>query len=123
MSISVIFDIAMLSIAIETRHRCRAIHLDSVRVKERANGQIIWCGTVEVFALFNHPEARRCYAWIEDTTDSEQEFVMMLQKGLVISPETAVKEWLSSHQVKLESVAVENSQHQGRPQLTASSVS
>ena len=49
-----------------------------------------WQGTVEIFDLFGHKKAKRCYAWqYEDGTETKT--VAVLEIPLVDSPETAVK--------------------------------
>jgi len=96
--------IELLAKAIETKHRCKPVHLESVPVTEVANGQTIWTGMVQVFELTDHPTAKRCFAWIEVPTNFQRQFVMVLQKGLVISPETAVKAWLGSKTVTVSPV-------------------
>lgn len=89
---------------IELKHKCRAVHVESVAVKEQAEGKDIWNGIVEVFELQGHEAARRCYAWGEVPKDIRYQFVTMLQKGLVISPETAVKAWLAAKPVTIHPV-------------------
>lgn len=93
--------VSLLSAAIGIRHRCHAIHIESIPVREAAGGQAPWRGVVEVFALVGHPDARRCFAWIE-AGESKRRFVMILQKSLVISAETAVKVWLASKLIPVE---------------------
>jgi len=53
----------LLREVIEQRHRCAAIHRESVYVHETVDGQTIWEGEVEVFDLNGHAEAQKCYAW------------------------------------------------------------
>lgn len=48
---------------IKELHGIKAVHLESVPVKEVFNKLIAWEGVVEVFGLKNHPLATRCYAW------------------------------------------------------------
>ena len=52
--------------AIEATHGARSMLLRRERVVERFQGKTIWDGEVLVFALEDHPKARRCYAWEVD---------------------------------------------------------
>ena len=49
--------------AIHDLHGCDSKWLKSVPVKETFQGQTVWEGVVEVFALIDHPAAKKCYAW------------------------------------------------------------
>jgi hypothetical protein len=55
--------IAKLKEAVETMHRCKAVHVGSEPVIELFQGQVAWDGVVEIFDLNGHPKAKRCYAW------------------------------------------------------------
>jgi len=88
-------NIWMLAAQIEQTYHCQALHVESVFVDEQLNGKPVWTGTVEVFALANCHEATRCFAWVKEE-QGHQCFVAVLQKGFVMSPETAVKGWLAS---------------------------
>ena len=78
--------------------------MESVPVKEPAGGHAIWTGVVEVFELVGFSAAKRCYAWVETFGKTQQQFVTVLQKGLVISPESAVRAWLASKTVTIHPV-------------------
>ena len=45
--------------AVENLHGVPAVFLEAVEVDERFDGQIVWQGTVKVFALIDHPSGRR----------------------------------------------------------------
>lgn len=77
--------------AIRNLHRCDATWLKSVPVKEVFQGQTVWEGTVQVFALHGHPTAKRCYAWSHETDQGKCRFVAVLHQGPVDSPEKAVR--------------------------------
>ena len=47
--------------AIGNLHGCESTWLESASVKETFEGQTVWEGTVQVFALHGHPTAKRCY--------------------------------------------------------------
>lgn len=102
----------MLSATIEIKHNCKAIHMESVPVREEFDGNTIWDGTVEVFALVGHPDSRRCFAWVEVPNDLQFQFITMLQKGFIVSPERAVKAWLASRPVTVHPVVGEKSNAQ-----------
>ena len=51
---------------IKRRYQCNAEHVRSKIVVERAPDGSLWRGTVEVFDLSGHPEANRCYGWVEE---------------------------------------------------------
>ena len=55
--------LTLLQLAIEERHKCRAVHRESVHVHESVDDKTIWAGEVEVFDLSGHSEANQCYAW------------------------------------------------------------
>ena len=50
-------------------HGAEAMHIESVPVTERYQGETVWDGIVEVFDLKDHPDATRVYAWSHDTDD------------------------------------------------------
>ncbi len=76
--------------AIETMHRCKAVHFASEMVVELFQGEVAWDGVVETFALTGHPKAKRCHAWSYENK-GETQFVTVLELPPVDSPETAVK--------------------------------
>jgi hypothetical protein len=100
---------------VQLKHRCKATHLESVPVKEEAEGQTVWTGWVEVFELADHEGAKRCYAWAGMPDEARHQFVTVLQKGLVISPESAVKAWLASRSVTIHPVVKEKLSPPGGP--------
>src|ERR1700752_2694526 len=83
-------EITELKDAIRTNHGCEALHVESVPVKEVAEGKTIWEGAVEVFDLVGHPKAKRAYAW-SDRDGDEMKPTTVLQVAPVDSPERAVK--------------------------------
>ncbi|HXC34481.1 MAG TPA: hypothetical protein VNV43_01315 [Candidatus Acidoferrales bacterium] len=91
--------VALLRRAIEERHKCGAVHRESVYVHETWDDQTIWSGEVEVFDLTGHGEAVRCYAWWHrekgagnTVFNSEKlQLITVLGKRLVDSPEKAVR--------------------------------
>jgi hypothetical protein len=89
----------LLQRVIQQRHRCEAIHRESVHVHEVLDGQTIWEGNVEVFDLKDHSEAERCYGWShrEEGTSGHvlnsenMRLITVLGKRPVDSPEMAVR--------------------------------
>jgi hypothetical protein len=79
-----------LRTAIETMHKCKAVHEQSAVVVERFKNQTVWEGVVESFALTGHPKAKRCYAWSYQD-NGETQYVNVLEIPPVISPKTAVQ--------------------------------
>jgi hypothetical protein len=90
---------APLQTAIEDRHQCRALHRESVHVRETQDGLTIWEGNVEVFALTGHPEAENCYAWYHHEegrrgkvlNSENMRLITVLGKRPVDSPQMAVR--------------------------------
>jgi hypothetical protein len=82
-----------LKLAIEDMHKCTAFYLRTQLVDETVDGETVWTGDVEVFALTRHPKAKHCYAWSRrDGKKGEGErFVAVLGIPPVISPKTAVR--------------------------------
>jgi hypothetical protein len=56
-------EITELKDAIRATHGCESLHVESVPVKEVFEDQAAWEGTVEVFDLIGHLQAKRAYAW------------------------------------------------------------
>jgi hypothetical protein len=82
--------ITELKDAIRATHGCESLHIESVPVKEVFEGQIAWEGTVQVFDLVGHPEAKRAYAW-SYRDGNETKSVTVLGIPPVDSPQNAVK--------------------------------
>jgi hypothetical protein len=74
-------------------HSCDATHRQTVPIKEVFKGKIIWKGQVEVFDLYGHAKAKRCYAWgyPDEKQPDKLDVVAVLEIPPVVSPETAVK--------------------------------
>ena len=76
--------------AILDLHGCKAMWVESVPVKEAFQGETVWEGIVQVFNLFGHPPAARCYAWSHETESGKPKFFAVLHQGPVDSPQAAV---------------------------------
>jgi hypothetical protein len=83
----------LLQTAIRQKHKCDAVHRESVFVHESFEGKTIWKGDVEVFDLVDHPEAKKCFAWShqEKQNNKRVKLITMLDKWPVNSAETAVR--------------------------------
>ena len=79
-----------LRTAIETKHKCKAVHEQSTVVMEKFRNETLWVGVVESFALTGHPKAKRCYAW-SFHDGKETRYVNALEIPPVVSPQTAVR--------------------------------
>jgi len=88
-------EITELKDAIRATHGRESLHVESIPVKEVSEGQTAWEGTVEVFDLVGHPEAKRAYAWTHRDGD-ENKTVVVLQIPPVDSPQSAVKVVIAS---------------------------
>jgi hypothetical protein len=78
--------------AIRELHGAEAIHVRTVPVRETHQGNTRE-GLVEVFDLRGHSQAKRAYAWTDETEnpDKESRQVTVLHIYPVTSPEAAVK--------------------------------
>jgi len=82
--------LAELRATIRRIHRCEASHSRTEAVKEVANGQVLWEGKVEVFALLGHDQALRCYAWGHLHGEGKWEVTTVLAIPPVVSASSAV---------------------------------
>lgn len=82
--------IAELRSTICRLYQCQASHSRRESVREVVNGQLMWEGNVEVFALLGHDEALRCYAWGQLHEDGQWEVTTVLAIPPVVSASSAV---------------------------------
>jgi hypothetical protein len=82
--------VAELRATIRRLYRCDASHSRTEAVKEVVNGQVMWEGNVEVFALLGHDEALRCYAWGHLHDNGKWEVTTVLAIPPVVSASSAV---------------------------------
>lgn len=82
-----------LQVTVQQLHGCGAVYRETVPVHEVFQGNTVWQGDVEVFALHGHPKAKRAYAWShrEEPNDEGERFVAVLEIPPVDSAETAVR--------------------------------
>jgi len=61
--------------AIRDLNGVESTHVRSERVHETFQGQTVWEGVVEVFALKGHPKAGLAYAWSHETDEDGRRYV------------------------------------------------
>jgi hypothetical protein len=83
-------DIERLRVAIKQRHGCDATHSRSERVSEIYQRQMVWNGTVQVFAIAGHATADTCFGWIYTEDDGSERYVTVLNTPPVDSARAAV---------------------------------
>jgi len=84
-----------LRTAIETMHKCKAVHERSVPIVEMFGDKVVWEGVVESFLISKHPKANRCYAWSYQD-NGETQYINVLEIPPVVSPQTAVRAAIAS---------------------------
>lgn len=82
--------IGELGATIRRIHRCETSHTRTESVREVINGQVLWEGNVEVFALLGHDHALRCYAWGHLHEAGQWEVTTVLAIPPIVSASTAV---------------------------------
>jgi len=81
--------------AIRETHGCESQHIASVPVVEQFENKVAWQGTVEVFDLIGHPQAKLAYAWTY-RDGNHNKTVAVLELPPVDSPQSAVKVAIAS---------------------------
>lgn len=81
----------MKKIAVERNFNCEAEWLRTERVTETFQGQSVFDGDVEVYAIKGHPEADLCYAWSYTTDEGRERVMTVLQVSPVVSAVDAVR--------------------------------
>lgn len=82
--------IGELAATVQRIHQCQASHTRTEPVREMINGQVLWEGRVEVFALLGHDRALRCYAWGHLHEEGQWEVTTVLAIPPIVSASTAV---------------------------------
>ena len=80
-----------LRVAIRKTHGVDSTHLRSEPVHETFQGETVWEGVVEVFALKGHPKASLAYAWSHATDDGGRRVVAVLGVPPIKSARDAVR--------------------------------
>lgn len=88
-------EITELKDAIRATYGCESLHVESVSVKEVFEDHATWEGTVEVFDLIGHLQAKRAYAW-SFREGNQNKTMAVLQIPPVESPASAVKVTIGS---------------------------
>lgn len=88
-------NIQSLQSAIKAMHGCDSRYVESVPVHEVFQGQTAWQGTVEVFELIGHVNAKRAYTW-QYKEGKGTKTVSVLEIPPVSSPQTAVQVAIAS---------------------------
>jgi hypothetical protein len=90
--------------AVEYMHGVPARFIEAVEVDERFNGEVVWQGTVKVFALTAHPSgATRAYAWSFRTEGTRRKFKAVLGVLPVDGPVMAVRASILAEEQKKRS--------------------
>ncbi|MBI1814361.1 MAG: hypothetical protein HYR72_05245 [Deltaproteobacteria bacterium] len=84
-------DVARLRKTIRDLHGLDSQHVESVPVNETVNGEPVWQGDVEVFAIRGHPNAQRAYAWSYRGDDDTLHHVAVLGVAPINSAIDAVR--------------------------------
>jgi len=71
-------EIERLKKAILDLHSLDSTHVASVPINETFEGKPVWQGVVEIFAVLNHPIARRAYAWSYKNDEGKARYVAIL---------------------------------------------
>jgi hypothetical protein len=85
--------IAILRGEIEQKHKCEAVHHESVYVHQMLYGETVWKGQIEIFDLTGHARATKCYAWAYRERDKQRtmSLITVLAGHNTDSPEKAVR--------------------------------
>src|SRR6266542_410550 len=83
--------IPALQEAIRHLHGLESTWLHSVPVVEKHEGETVWDGEVQVFAVTGHASATRAYAWSHKGSPGKQRFHVVLGLPPVDSAQAAVR--------------------------------
>jgi hypothetical protein len=70
--------IQTLRTLIQTSCKCPTRYSQTIKVKEEAEGKVLFEGNVELFDLGGHPTARQCFAWGTKREDGRMEYTTIL---------------------------------------------
>jgi hypothetical protein len=77
--------------AIRHLHGCDSRWVESTHVHEKLGDATVWEGSVQVFDLVDHPQAKRAYAWSYEAEGGKRKFLAVLGMGPVVDARTAVQ--------------------------------
>jgi hypothetical protein len=83
--------IPALEDAIRHLHGLKSTWLHSVPVVEKHQGQTVWDGEVQVFAVTGHTKATRAYVWSQEGSAGKRRFHVVLGLPPVDSAAMAVR--------------------------------
>lgn len=84
-------EIERLRRTIRSLHGVESSHVRSEPVRETFQGEMVWEGVVEVFAVKGHPKASLAYAWSHKTDDGKRRYVAVLGVPPIKSAQDAVR--------------------------------
>lgn len=84
-------EIPRLVRAIRDLHGVDGTHLRSEPIKETFQGETVWEGVVEVFAIKGHPHASLAYAWGFENDDGHRAYTAVLGEAPINSARDAVR--------------------------------
>lgn len=82
--------------AIERKAHCLVKYLHTQPLRLVNDGQITWKGTVEVFQLDGHPEAKIAFGWGIPIDENKTEYITVIGRPPLETPILAVKAYLAS---------------------------
>ena len=95
--------IARLQNAIRQLNHCESKYVESVTVSESSlsfQKNTLWEGDVAIFQIYDHPQAKRAYAWSYESGNKHTGCVVVLEIPPVTSPRTAVQAAIAAQIVK-----------------------
>ena len=81
---------------VRKRHGQEAEYIQTVRVNQITEENVVWNVVVEVFGLRWNPKAKRCYAWGQPNAKGGWDITTVLETRPVVSAHTAVKSVISA---------------------------
>lgn len=93
-------DPALLRTAIRAVHGCDSAHVETTKVTELWEGQLVWTGDVEVFDLVAHPLAQQAFAWSYKADNGRIQSVAVLKVPPIETPSDAVRAAIASRKIQ-----------------------
>lgn len=82
--------------AVEAMHGCSCEHQTTGYIHQQMDGQTVWKGAVDTFALTGHATASKAYAWSWKDDVGEVHSVAILNNPPIHSPRAAVQATIAS---------------------------
>ncbi len=86
--------------AVEALHGCSCEHQTTGYIHEEMDGKTLWKGSVDTYALRDHPQATKAYAWSWKDEAGETRYVAILNVPPVTSPRAAVQAAIAGGRLK-----------------------